>query len=233
MINRAIVFVFLCLTACISSCGSDLQAPVTDTGSLSFGVQWVDAPSMNGVDALVTRTAIMAAQLDCTTSGVATVQAMVYDANNNYLATGGPWSCSDHTGTVHNIPAGTDRKFVVAGKDASGNVAYRGVGSGATITANNTTNFGTVTAYSFAPVLTGPANGSSVTWSSLYLTWTSRGTSVQLQISSNNSFTSIVVDNDGSSLSLPGPGTYFWRLRASDEYGNVSTWSTVWSFTVS
>lgn len=141
-----IFYVLFSFVLLVSGCGSNDYAPSSGTGSIAFGVNWEGAPTLapSNLELKTSNAALMAASLDCTTSGVNTVSATVYDSANNAVASGGPWSCSAHTGTVNNIPAGSNLKFVVSGKDSSGNVLYQGSQTGVTITASQTTNVGTI-----------------------------------------------------------------------------------------
>ena len=99
------------------------------------------------------------APIDCTALGVLTVTANVYDSTNTYLINGGPWNCSDHTGTITGISAGDSRKITIYGKDSSDRIIYRGNVTGVTITANQTTDAGSVTMSSVASDTTSPTDG--------------------------------------------------------------------------
>ncbi len=89
-----------------------------------------------------------------------------------------------------------------------------------------------------APILTSPSNGATIISLNPTLSWnTSNGaTSYRLQVSTNSSFTSTVVDQNGitsTSFSVNGlsqSSSYYWRVNASNGSG-TSNWSTVFSFT--
>ena len=57
--------------------------------------------------------------LDCNTSGVATVEGKIYDQNNTYLTGVDPWNCEAHADTIENVPAGSNRKAEILGKNPS------------------------------------------------------------------------------------------------------------------
>ena len=137
---NTLLYYILCifLLLFISACGEANHSSY-DTGSISFSVEWIGAPTIKGTfSSAITRA------LNCATSGVATVEGEIYDENDNYLVGGGPWNCDAHAGTIENVSAGSNRKIVILGKDSSGNVTHRGEKSGIDVTAGQTTNAGTI-----------------------------------------------------------------------------------------
>ena len=85
------------------------------------------------------------------------------------------------------------------------------------------------------PLLSSPANGSTISSSPLSLSWivSSGATGYTLQVSLDSLFTSFAYNQDGlTTLSQQVTGltasTYYWRVRASN-YNGPSGWSTVWS----
>jgi len=136
-VNGLLHFV-LCifLIILVSACGDAIYS-TSETGSITFSVEWQGAPSESP--------GRYTAVLNCAAAGVATVEAEVYDENDSYLAGGGPWNCDDHSGTITGVPAGSNRKVVILGKDSSGNVLYRGEATGITVIANQSTDAGTIT----------------------------------------------------------------------------------------
>jgi Tol biopolymer transport system component len=89
-----------------------------------------------------------------------------------------------------------------------------------------------------APTLSSPANGSTSVLLNISLTWNSviTATSYQLQVSTDPSFASTLVNQTGlttSTYNLTGllnNTLYYWRVNASNA-GGTSGWSEVWSFT--
>jgi len=89
-----------------------------------------------------------------------------------------------------------------------------------------------------ATSLSAPSNGSSTCDTTPYFDWSSvsGATSYHIQVDDNSSFGSPGIDTttsnsnytSGSALS---PGTYYWRVRASNSCGDGS-WSPTWSFTI-
>jgi predicted phage tail protein len=85
------------------------------------------------------------------------------------------------------------------------------------------------------PLLSSPANGSTISSSPLSLSWivSSGVTGYTLQVSVDSLFTSFAYNQDGlTTLSQQVTGltasTYYWRVRASNNNG-PSGWSTIWS----
>jgi hypothetical protein len=135
-------------------CGGDTSEPETsgglvsasgETGSAAFAIQWHTA-STDRASAVV-RQAIE----NCTSAGVETITCIVYDSTNNAIANGGPWNCSDHHGTIGQIPAGSNRVLAVLGTSAEGQIAYHGQTAGITITPGIITDAGTIDARPFVP----------------------------------------------------------------------------------
>ncbi len=91
------IFLIILLYAC-----GDAIHTSSETGSIAFSVEWRGAPTIRASQA-----SIKAASLDCEAVGVTTVEGSVYDASNSYLASGGPWNCEDHQGTITGVPAGS------------------------------------------------------------------------------------------------------------------------------
>ena len=126
----------------VSGCGDDYgssydESDPSNTGSYACSLKWPeDVPTLESTSAV-------SRGIDCDAAGVVTVAFTFYDGSSSYL-TGDEWSCSLHEGTVYGIPAGTNRRLVVTGEDASGAVLYRGEETGITIVANQTTQGGEI-----------------------------------------------------------------------------------------
>lgn len=118
--------------------GSSSGNSASGTGSISFDVNWKDAPYQSAAGAYI------ASALDCPGSGVSQVTAEIYDENGTYLISGGPWPCSAHSGTVDNVPAGSNMTVVVTGKDSNGNELHGGEAIGINVTQGQSTDAGTI-----------------------------------------------------------------------------------------
>ena len=136
MLQFAVCMCLLLLSACGS--GSDTsQSTSSDTGSIAFSVVFQGATTESEV--------LQAASVNCTDIGISTVEASVYDQANVLLKSGGPWDCEAHQGTITGVPAGSNRKVSILGKDSEGNILYQGEKTGITVTAGQTNNIGTIT----------------------------------------------------------------------------------------
>lgn len=102
--------------------GSD-SVSITVSGTGSIAVTWL---------------------INCQAAGISTVEGTVYDSSDNTVASGGPWDCAAHSGTIENVPEGSNRKVVVLGKDSSGEIIYQGGQTGIDVIAGQTTNAGTI-----------------------------------------------------------------------------------------
>ena len=226
------------------SCGGERQP--AGYGSINLAITWQDAPtlsqSITSLDSAIigerqTANAFYAPGLDCVASGVSTVTAIAYDeVNHNQAALGGPWNCTEHSGKIINVPAGSNYNVVVLAKDSSGNVKYRGEQLGVSVSGGGTTD-AAITASVFAPALTTPTDGSSVTAGSFTFNWTDlAGVSYQIQVANSTAFTTLSIDTKAATSYAPtitfSDGIYYWRVQAFDAYGNSSVWSSAWSFTV-
>ena len=109
-----------------------------DTGTISFNVEWTGAPSLIEEPSVFTRA------LDCVASNIETVTFDIVNTDDRWLA-GDSWACVLGQGVVDGVPAGTDRKLIVEGKDSQDRVLYRGVVPGIVVTAGKETPVGPVT----------------------------------------------------------------------------------------
>ncbi len=164
--NITLSFLCMCcilLTLVVSGCGDDYSSSddendLSNTGSYACSIKWPDdVPSLE-------KTSGVSRTINCDETGVVTVAAKFYDGGGSYL-TGGEWSCSLGEGTVYGIPAGSNRRLVVTGEDASGTVLYRGEETGIEIVAGQTTQGGEIPMDRVQPTatITSPSDGSSYT----------------------------------------------------------------------
>ncbi|MGA1842764.1 MAG: hypothetical protein ACMUIU_19270 [bacterium] len=131
----------------VFACGGDIenQVPSSGSGSVAFSVEWTGlSNSRNNYSSLVRE---KPDPIDCLSAGIVYIKADVYDANDNYLVSGGPWDCSEHGGIIDNIPSGLNRKIVILAYDSNGNIKYRGEVTGITIRCDETTDVGVIPAF--------------------------------------------------------------------------------------
>ena len=215
-----------------SSSSSDVDNDLSNTGSYACTLTWPeDVPTLES-------TSIDSRAIDCDAAGVATVAFTFYDGSGSYL-TGDEWSCSLHEGTVYGIPAGTNRRLVVTGKDASGAMLYWGEETGITIVAGQTTQGGEIemeyvygTAPSAPTNVTATAGDEEVTvsWDSV-----SGATSYNIYWStdsgvSNTNYESKIEDITTTSYThsgLTSGTTYYYVITAENDYGESGESSEV------
>ena len=89
-----------------------------------------------------------------------------------------------------------------------------------------------------APTLISPTNNATAIATTTTLSWNASANAVsyQIQISSDQNFTSTVINQTGltttsyNATGLLNNTTYYWKVNATNA-GGTSTWSTVWNFT--
>ncbi len=230
-------------------CGSDMNTSSNDTGTLSFALKWetpnnISSPPVGeGKGEGEGEGVSYAPQIDCTAIGVSTVSANVYDSGGTYITSGGPWNCSDHSGTITGISAGINRMITVNGKDSSSRIIYNGQITGVTINKDQTTDAGQITMTYVANDTTAPTDGSlsaSAGSSQVSLSWSGFSDSgsglgsyklVYSTTSTPSSCSSGTQIFTGTSTSYTHTGltngtTYYYRICATDKAGNTSSGAT-------
>ena len=124
------------LTGCGDQTGRGGPAPgvTAETGSVGFRLTWEDpdgtsAPAFRAVSSICDY-------------GITQVSARL-EAGGNPVATGGPWNCTDRSGTLTNVPVGT-YDLTVEGLVGSSPM-WRGQTTGVAVTAGQQTDAGTIT----------------------------------------------------------------------------------------
>ncbi len=114
------LFIMLLMIAgCGSNSGSSAHL-ASDTGSVTFSIVMSDSSSRKGGN-------LSNAVIDCSTEGIAEIEAEIYDQSDNLLKAGGPWACNAHEGTITEVPVGSNRWLKITGKDSGQDVRYRGI----------------------------------------------------------------------------------------------------------
>jgi hypothetical protein len=224
LINGMLAGFTLCL---FISCGGDSSESAGQTGSLSFQIQW------ETVGSDISGQVADPSGIDCDGEGVFWVNAVIYDRLNQYITESDPWHCYAHAGTME-VPAGSDRKVVIFGKNAANEILYRGQKSHINISGNRITDAGLIVANYFVPT-----DGDSTycgTYPNYYFSWKAvkSAASYEFQIARDISFeslmVSVIIDNpktDCYSLNyIDNP--YYWRVRSIDFDGFKSAWSQIW-----
>src|SRR3989338_1191928 len=243
-IISTILFTFILI---ICGCGSDTttsQSADTNKGDIAFTLKW---ETSNNIPSTLAGEGkgegglpeLSYAPIDCSALSVLTVIANVYDESQTYLVNGGPWDCTAHSGTITGISAGDSRKLTIYGKDSSDRIIYRGQATGVTITANQTTNAGSITMSAVGSDTTAPTDGTlsatagntqvSLSWSGfsdsggiasyklVYSTGSSPSCSTGTQIYSGTS-------TSYTHTGLTNGTTYYYCVCATDNAGNYIQW---------
>lgn len=179
------------------------------------------------------------AQIDCARTELATVEAEVYDEANTLLASGGPWACTLHQGTISNVPGECNLRVVaLATGGVEAPINYLGESAPFCVTTGATTSVEVM----LRPF--NPPSGLSPTFNycfsppcSFTFSWSSGWERHEFELDNTSDFssplTSAVVNGTSCQASVPGTGTYYWRVRATDSTGNHQTgWAQV-TFVVS
>ena len=229
--------VFTILIACLVllwSCGGGGSSSSDDSssssGALTFRIVY-----HHPEDRLQPKAAV----IDCAGEGVATIEAVVYDADDEFLQNGGPWDCAAGQGTITSVPAGSSRTIVILGKDSNGDVVFRGYKSGVDVEADRDNDAGTIDCTAFVPSLRAPADGSVVNGDVVGLAWdaVAGAAEYRVRISENSDLTDCIIDATATTENFGPAGlsnsqTYYWQVAATDCYHHTGIGSQIRSFTV-
>ncbi|XPS87499.1 hypothetical protein Dvar_55170 [Desulfosarcina variabilis str. Montpellier] len=179
--------------------------------------------------------------MDCQAGGVEQVVCEVYDADGNWLVTGGPWPCEAGSGRVEGILPGQGRIFVALAEDEFGNVRYQGETTGISIEAGQITQGVAIDAYLFIPTLSAPENeAQDVDPSTVSLEWETveNADEYLVQVATDTNFETIII-NETTPATAYAPSTleplteYFWKICAVDMHTNTGADSEVRTFVTS
>ena len=136
MKNVTNLLIYASLFFILTACGSNTYT-ASDTGSISFSLK-LERPTS------AERIAMASGSDICIDYGVATITITVLNSAGVSVATGN-WECSEHTGTVTDIPAGTNYSVRIDGKDSAGTITWNGTKTGISVTGGTATPAGTIT----------------------------------------------------------------------------------------
>jgi hypothetical protein len=151
-------------------------------------------------------------------------------ANNSSFTNPTTYSTSDTTYSISTLDEGT-YYWRVRAKDNVGN--FSGWSSSRSFTLDRTAPT--------VPNLVSPGNGAAFNTSSVTLIWNRSQDNLsgmgqyEIQLANNSSFTNPTTYSTSDttySISTLDEGTYYWRVRAKDNVGNFSGWSSSRSFTL-
>ena len=226
-----LLLIFFLLILLPLGCGDD-TASVSDSkrSSATLMIRWNNTSKLSDSSSL-------RADQDCPEGDVENVVCQVYDANGDWLISGGPWSYSDHSGRVDNIPVGQDRSFVVLAEDVDGNIICQGETFGITINPDEIQDV-EIDASPFLPTLSAPddgdqqvnPNGCSLEWDPVQ-----NADGYIVQVAEDIDFQTIIVDASTAETTytpsaLQSLTEYFWKISAKDLYGNIGADSEVRRF---
>lgn len=231
--SRIIVQIFIAIIMLfVSACGSSNTSnnSTTETGELDFSVIY------HGFSG---DTRMQAAVIDCTTEGVSTVEASVYDPDGIFLVGGGPWDCDAGQGTIAAVPAGSGRIIVILGMDSEGFIVFRGQKSDIQVDADNDNDAGTIDCYGFVPSLQAPVDEAVVNADEIGLAWNAVAGAIKYQVvvSENGNLSDPLINESTADQSYAPAGlskgqTYYWQIFASDAFDHNGTGSKVRSFAI-
>jgi hypothetical protein len=228
-----IVLVIVSSTMLYSACGDGSHfsgSSATETGALSFSLVLHESD---------TNLQALSAVIDCAAESVATVEAAVYDSDDEFLASGGPWDCDAGQGTISSVPVGSGRVAVILGKDSLGNIVFRGHKTDIQVDNGVENDAGVIDCYMFTPSLQAPADDAMVNADAMGLAWNNVAGASQYRVvvSENDDLTAPFIDETMVSviykpLGLSDAKTYYWQVVASDSYDNIGLGSQIRSFSV-
>jgi hypothetical protein len=172
---------------------------------------------------------------------ITTVTADVYNSSTGQLLrSGGPWVCSDHQGTIEQVPAGGSGFAVIYGRDGTGGARYRGHSENVEIVAGRATSVGVIEAFYFVPNLVAPLDWATIRETSVDLNWepvlNAAGYALVVSTTADlsNPVVDITVSGNGNTTytisNLVAGNTYFWQVRAIDPQGAESGYDAIWRF---
>jgi len=203
------------------ACGDTGQSP-SDTGSISFNVEWIGAPTIKDAAGPVATRAF-----DCIAADVSLVEATVYDQNYSLLASGGPWNCNDHSGRIDNVPIGFNYIIEIIGKNPSGDTIYQGEQTGINVYTGQTTNAGTISVSFIFSVSSPTFVSATAEDGQVTLNWdsVSEATSYNIYWSTSSGVT-IGIGTKISDVTSPythtgqtNGTTYYYVVTAANSYG--------------
>lgn len=188
--KTARIWRLLLLIPILVSCGDNVTTTANsgETGTIEFRLEIKE----NNAETPLTIPPSQDIATDiCINYGISTIQAFLYDSSGT-LSKQGQWNCNAHSGQLNDINAGSGYVLRAEGY-VGGTVKYKGELSGINVTANTTTNAGTVTMTSLSPQPSNQLwnienfNGGKVTatHSGLYLSVNTDGKTV-LQLSNSH-----------------------------------------------
>jgi len=129
----------------LAACVDNIDRQARNQSAILFSLQF---PNNNQVPETNSRTEFFGPSyfprsLDCTVSGNLTVEARIYDNLNHMIASGGPWDCDVHQGTILGVPPGISRRLVIVAKSGDTPVFFGEAGN-ISVVEGQSTHIGTI-----------------------------------------------------------------------------------------
>lgn len=224
------VLLSLIILALASAC-SDNPKPSgsAGTGVLGFGIT-IDVPdqyaSVIGDEGAS----------DCESLGIVTINIKIYSLDDIDFVSR-EFACRDNSGMLTGIPVGK-QKLILTCLDGDGDANFRSEVTNINVVAGQTHNLGNIVASSFIPLPSMPDNGASVMAEEQRFEWAPVKDAVSYQLTYGTTpelGNAIRVSTERTwhvARDLTPDQTYYWEVRAIDDYGNQCRGSdTTWQFT--
>jgi hypothetical protein len=168
------------------------------------------------------------------------VSAAVYSDDGSLLQTGGPWSCTDGAGVITDVPAGYNVRVSVTGLYLGMALYYGQTSDLFYLGRGQSVNAGTITAGSFVPTLSSPADDATVSPNGLTLRWQAVTGADRYLVTIIDADYNVVQEISASASASPSchpdtsglveDATYHWHVQTVDGTGNMSSASADWVF---
>ncbi len=241
-------YIALCMMMSVSACDNGMDSSevstYTQTGTIVFKVVYDEdgQTARNKSDFLYIAGRILAPasvmadfRENCDYNH--SLEAFVYDENDEKIISGGPWNCSAHEGLIKDVLAGTNRKIALLVKDGGGNTIYRSEKGGITVRSGEKTEVTLEEPESFTPVLIADdgnliASGNST---QIPMRWN--------EVAGAQKYRVVIKDANGKEtefkkletyfepVGLDPNSTYTCRVFAVDAYGNEGG-NGEWTFSI-
>lgn len=219
-----VVFVLiLSLTACGSGSDSPPPKEPSDTGSISFSVNWENETEETKASAIHPDDPAVKSEgvVDCIARNIDSIEATLYNSSDQHIASA-QWACDRHNGVMEGIPAPQDDvTLLLVAKNADGHIIYRGEKDKLSIVPGPANDAGPVDVFSFKPsTIAHGGEPNTFTWNAV-----TGAEKYRVVISDKEDFSNLVVNDPECSQpnytpkELDAGALYHVRIHAIDCYG--------------
>lgn len=138
--GSCLLFIVISFLLLLSACGGDRSSSSdtsSDTGSISFNLDWQNPPIPRNVKLARSPSGDV-----CVDYAIDTVDVSVEDSSSTIVASES-WPCAAHQGTISGVPVGSGMTLTIDGTVGS-DVNWRNQVTGISVTGGQNTNVGTV-----------------------------------------------------------------------------------------